>query len=253
MAKHPLQQFASGLYSPLSGFTYLCRRPALWRYAIWPILINLVITAIILAVLIFTGIWFFNSWYPWLTTSNDGSTSWWGIVLAVGLGLLLLVACIGITILLWKLLTDILCGFFYDLLARQVEIDLGSKKSDFQEVSVLHEILDALKVLFSLIVIQLFFLLIGFVPVVGPPLALIGVTYWTWKVLGLSCFEYPLYLRGLRLAERKQFVATNKAHTLGLGASIYLLQFIPFINAPLLTSGVVGAVLLHRRIEAAKS
>ena len=37
-----------GFAAPWNGFVYLCRNPALWRYGVIPIILNLLITALVL-------------------------------------------------------------------------------------------------------------------------------------------------------------------------------------------------------------
>ena len=73
-------------------------------------------------------------------------------------------------------------------------------------------------------------------------------TYFTCSTLGFEYFDYLLSLRGLRRSEKLAFARRRRPFTLGLGTSVAVLAFVPIINAVFLTTAVVGAVLLHKRL-----
>ena len=91
--------------------------------------------------------------------------------------------------------------------------------------------------------------LVGFIAIIGAPLAIVGSMYRTWFLFGFDFIDYPLSLRGIRRADKVAFVRHYRPHTLGLGAAVFLLEFLPIINSVLLTTAVIGAVIVNRRLE----
>ena len=87
------------------------------------------------------------------------------------------------------------------------------------------------------------------VPVVGTMAGLCGSYYFTCATLGFEYFDFPMALRGMRRREKLAFVRRHRACTLGLGTVVMAMAMLPILNALFLTTAVIGAVLLHRRLE----
>ncbi len=247
-AERSLSEFIEGASAPLYGLGYLNSHPKLWRYAILPTALNLLITCLALVVLIIGAMWLVTELHPWLTEGMEGAW-WWlavaGEILAV---VAILLACALIMVLIWKLVGGILCGYFYAKLAEHVELELGMKSDDLRPISLSYEVCDTLLNLTLLIVVNGFILLFNVVPLIGGVLALLGTAYFTWYILGLDYLSFPLALRGVRRRDQFAFGHRHRMHTIGLGSAVFALEFIPIIGAVLLTTATVGAVLLHRRI-----
>lgn len=62
-------------------------------------------------------------------------------------------------------------------------------------------------------------------------------------------FDFPLSLRGKRRQEKREFTRRHRAHTLGLGATVFMVSFVPVVGSLILATAAVGAVLLYRRLE----
>lgn len=242
-------QFRDGFTAPYQGLRLLNRRRSLWRYAILPTVVNVVITALVLAMLIASVTWFLTIVHPWFT---GGLAGWrWGLAVAVEIAaaVVLLIVCGGAAVLTWQFLTGVLCGYFYGKLAEEVERLIGTPEAELRSISFRYEVVDTALHLFLLITVNVFFLLLNFVPVVGSAVALAGSTSFTCFLLGIDYFGLPLALRGTRRLDQLRFGRRHLASTLGLGLAVFFLEFIPFVGAVFLTTAVVGAVVLHRRIS----
>jgi uncharacterized protein involved in cysteine biosynthesis len=68
-------------------------------------------------------------------------------------------------------------------------------------------------------------------------------------LFGSDYLDYPLALRGLRRHEKQEFLKRRRPYVLGLGTTVFLASLLPFVGAVLLAAAVVGAVLLHRRLQ----
>jgi len=245
-----VDRFVEGAKSPFWGWRLMNKRPTLWRFAVIPVVFNLLITILVLAMLIALGGWFITEAHPWFHEGRTAWTAWLGWLMEVGAVLLLLVLAFGLTLVTYMILSGVLCGYFYGRLAEEVEVLLGKPREELQSISIAAEAIDTTASVVELIVVNVGFLIFGFIPVVGPPVALVGSTYWNWAIFGLEYLTYPLSLRGQRRAKRRAYCKRNRPHNLGLGSVVMLFQFIPILGAVPLATAAAGAVILQRRIEA---
>jgi uncharacterized protein involved in cysteine biosynthesis len=237
-----LAAIGQGLAAPCRGFVYMAGRPALWRYGLLPILLNLLISLALLVALLL-GVRALSD-----RVHASFADAWWGTLLAWASLAALALAAVAAVVAAWFLLQRILCDFFYLRLARRVELDLGADPRELCEVDFLYDLLDTLASLALLVAVNLGLLLLHCVPVVGSLLAAAGSLYVSLWVFGLTFMRYPLLLRGWRRRHRGAFARAHQGQTLGVGAVVFACNLLPVVNAVLLTGAVVGAVLLHREL-----
>jgi CysZ protein len=234
--------FGQGLSAPWRGFRYMARHPALWRYGIVPVLLNLLITTLLLVVLVALAVLFFRRLHPWFA---DG---WGWTLVEILFGLVLLVAVLGLALVVYLVLQGILCGHFYGKLARQVELQLGVRPEEIKEVPFAYQVADTLRDVGFLAVVNAACIAVQIVPGIGSVLGACGGYYFNCFTFGLDFFDHPLALRGMRRKEKRAFAKRHRAYTLGLGTAVLAITLLPLINAILLTTAVTGAVLLHRQL-----
>jgi len=239
----PWRALHEGFTAPWAGLRYLAKNPALWRYGALPIVVNLLITGLLLAVLMCAGVYFCVAIHP---KFGEG---WLWLFAEISVATMLAIVVLAITAAAWLLLQSILCGFFYDRLARQVEIQLGIPPEQLKNVSLFSQTVDTLRDVRQLLLINAGCFAVQFIPAVGPVLGLCGSYYFTSYLLGLEYFDYPLALRGRRRAEKLDFAHRHRFHVIGLGTAVAVLVILPIINALFLTTAVIGAVLLHKRLH----
>jgi len=238
----PSTGFRLGFAAPWDGLRHMRRNRSLWRYALAPIALNLLITGLLLALLIWAAVAFGMHLHPRFAGSL------WLRALEVLVVIALGAATLGATAALWILFQAVLCGFFYGRLARQVELQLGTPPETLTELPFWREAADGLRLFLSLVGIHLGLLLLHLVPVVGSVVATAGGVYFNCWLLGKEFLQFPLALRGLGRRELQAFAEEHRRTTLGLGAATLLLSLIPLVNAVLLTTAVTGTVLLRRRL-----
>jgi CysZ protein len=234
--------FREGFMSPWTGWHYMWQHPSLWRYGLMPLIMNLLVAVLLLAVLIALAGDFIVAMHP---NFPDG---WLWRVLEVLAALAVLIGAIGVSAVIWVILQGVFCGHFYSKLAEQVELQLGMKREDIQEVPFTHQIRDTLSDAGFLTGVNVGLLMLHCVPGIGSIISAGGSYYFTCMTFGLDYFEHPLALRGKRRSEMRAFAHRHRAHTLGLGTGVAVVSLMPLVNAVLLTTVVVGAVLLHRRL-----
>ena len=237
-------RFLEGFATPWAGLRYMNAHPPLWRHGILPILCNLVLSAGLFAGLVYG--WFRA--YGWLDTLFP--SNWWGATLTVLSVVLVAALEIALAVAAWIGIQGIFCGFFYSRLAREVEIQLGLDPARMREVPLLYQVTDALLDLAALTAVAVGCFLLGWVPLVGAPLALVLGLYFDSFVFGMDYLDYPQAIRARGRAVQRRFARRHRAHTLGLGTSVMLISFIPLLSPVLLTTAATGAVLLYRKLEA---
>ena len=237
-----LSSFLDGFAAPWAGLRYMNAHPRLWRHGILPILCNLLLSAALFAGLAYG--WFRA--YAWLDTAFPAN--WWGATLAVLSVIVVAALELALAIAAWIVFQGIFCGFFYSRLAREVEIQLGLAPDRMREVPLLYQVTDALLDLAALTAVAVGCFLLGWVPLVGAPLALALGLYFDCFVFGMDYLDYPQALRARGRRVQRQFARRHRSATLGLGSSVMLLTFVPLLSPVLLTTAATGAVLLYRKL-----
>jgi len=238
-----IASFLDGFAAPWAGLRYMNAHPRLWRHGILPILCNLLLSAALFGGLVY-------GWlraYAWLDTAFP--SNWWGTTLAVLSVIVVAALEIALAVAAWIVFQGIFCGFFYSRLAREVEIQLGLAPDRMREVPLLYQVTDALLDLAVLVAVAFGCFLLGWVPLVGAPLALGLGLYFDCFVFGMDYLDYPQALRARGRRVQRTFARRHRSTTLGLGSSVMLLTFVPLLSPVLLTTAATGAVLLYRKLE----
>ncbi len=241
--------FLEGFTTPALGVRALWRFPHLWRYAVMPVLVNLLITAVVAVLLVVLVGWVAVNGHSWFVAGQDGWYVWLGWLGEILLTALAIVLCVAAAVLLWHVLSSALCGYFYGQLAHELELKLGMDEAELRDISLWHQLLDALLDLALLVGVNLLLLGFNVVPLVGNTVALVGGVGFTSFVFGVDYIGFSLSLRGVR---RWSQYAAGRRHTpqcIGLGVAVLLMELIPFAGAALIITAAAGGVILHRRLE----
>jgi len=234
-----------GFAAPGNGFRYLCANRRLWRHAIAPIVMNIVLSTIALLVFIALAIWagtHIHAMFP---------EGWGWMLLEILCGLMLLLVALAATFAMWLLLQEILCGHYYEKLAREVELQLGVEADELGDVSLRRQIADTAADLATLAAVNVGLLLLNVIPVLGTLAAIAGGLYFNCFAFGTEYLSFPLQLRRYDRKRCRKFARDFRGQTLGLGAVVLVLGLVPVVGAIVLATAVVGAVLLHRRLRTA--
>lgn len=240
-APRGLSALGHGLGAPFRGFAYVASRPALWRYGLLPILLNLIISTGLLV----------GTWYLFKSTASrihEYFSGFFGRLLEAASLVLVGFAAIALAVVAWYLLQGVLCDFFYVRLARRVELQMGTRPEELRDVSFLAGLVDTLMALTALVFVNLGLLALNCVPVVGTMLAAPLSFLFTCWVFGSDYMSYPLLLRGWRRGRRREFTWGHPGQVLGMGIVVLACNLVPILNAILLTGAAAGSVLLHREV-----
>jgi uncharacterized protein involved in cysteine biosynthesis len=236
-----LKRFGFGLACVFEGGALLKANPRWWRYALFPILLQCILSVSFL----FLVNWYaWDAFQDWMAYYGQG---WWQVLLRWALQLTAFVLSCMVAGVLWVALTGILCPFFYGQLTKKVEKELGTPPDELRDLSLTEEVSEAVLVLFQLVGIQAILFLIALFPIFGSALALVLGWYANaWK-LGSEVFDYPLAVRGMNRKQKQAERARFKPEVLGLGTVVIFIAAIPLLGSVLLVPCIVGAVTLFRR------
>jgi uncharacterized protein involved in cysteine biosynthesis len=235
--------FQEGLATPFRGFAHLRRHPHLWPFVIPAALVNVLITGAALLVLVLVAVALVAWVHPMF---GDGV---WAIVLEVIVIAAVVLVVLGLTLVCWLLMQNIIAGHLLSKLAERVERDLGIDEGAIASVPFRRQVIDGALDTGLLLSINGAGFLIQLVPgigtVVGVPLVFIGDAW----VLGSDFLAHPLNLRGRTFAERQRFLRRHGRVTVGIGAVVVPLGLIPIVGGLVTACTVIGAVLLYRELE----
>jgi len=238
-----VSDYVEGISTAADGFRFLCRYPSLWQYGAWAIVTNI---AVAFASLLIT---FWVGTSAWNSFAAELPVAWWATVVEwIGFIAILMLA-LGVGLVCYIFLQGVFCAWAFSKLAYRVELFLGAAPDELSDISYTGQIMDALRAAIKLLLIDVGLLFLNFIPVIGTIAAMAIGYYMHALILGAEFLGYPQELRGVRWPQRQKFAKTWLPSTLGLGTIVAGLMLIPIVGAMFQTTAVVGAVLLHRRIN----
>lgn len=248
-----------GLYFPLLGATFLRQHRSLWKWALLPALINIIILAIACTIMI--------SAYPMLyelaTTliPTDQSERWYAWLWVGPLWLLpwlisalIFVATLAVLIFTFFLVGTVIAAPFLDILTQRVEdITTGKPAADqltwrlvIQSFSV--SIIAELKRLGFFVIVHTTLFILGLVAFLSPLTALMA-TFFTILFLPLQYAGYAMDHRLMTFQQRRKLLWQQRWLMLGFGTAAFLTLLIPLVNFVCLPILVIGGTLLMLETE----
>lgn len=233
-----LRRAAGGAWHVPAGVFFVLRHPRLWPFAAAPAAVTLLCLLGGLVAGAFAASWAEKSFggpessLPDLLSLTLDIGVWIAIVAAaVGLGL-------AIALILTAPLLELI-GRRAERIARGITVD--------QSKGFWWEARESVKGALRLLLVAPVILVVGLIPLVGPPLAAL----WSAYVLSIQQTEAPLTRRGLGSRERRAWHKEWRAENMGFGLAGVVTLLVPFANLLLGPALAVGATLLVLEIEGA--
>ncbi|KXX64099.1 sulfate transporter CysZ [Marichromatium gracile] len=232
---------------PMLGAGYLLQgvrlitRPGLRRFVLIPLAVNI----LVFSLAIYLGAREFAAFLDLVEAQIPSWLGWLEWILWPVFALLLLV----VVFYTFNLVANLIASPFNNLLAEKVELlltgrplqDSGSVGKLIKEL--LPTLLDELvKVVYAL-ALAIPFLVLLFVPVVGP---LLWFLYTAW-ILAVQYSDYPMGNHGLKFREMRARLRGERGLSLGFGAAAAGLGMVPVVNFILMPSAVAGATAMWVR------
>lgn len=241
-SKGRMTPFVEGFVSPFTGLSFMFKRPGLWKYGVIPVLLNIVLTGLVL------GFLFVAAGFSVEYVHAKFPDAWYWMVVKIICDIAMFLLALVVAFVSWLIMQAVLCGVFYEKLARQVELQLGIDPDELRDVPLWDIVSTVVRDVIALVIVNIGLVALHLVPFVGSAVAMAGSFYFNFLILGTEFLTYPLELRGTRRVEKRRFIKQHRYHTLGLGAAVMLLLLIPFVGAVFLTTAITGTVILHRRL-----
>ena len=233
--------------NPISGAGYLLQglrlitRPGIKRFVAVPLLVNI----LVFSAAIHVGIRQFEGLMALMDSRLPNWLSWLDWILWPLFILLLAVVVFQV----FGVLANLIASPFNGLLAEKVELMLTGRPldQDHDYARMLAELgptlVDELRKLLYALFWSIPFLLLLFIPVVGPILWFL-FTAWT---LAVQYSDYPMGNHGLKFKEMRRRLRDRRALSLGFGAAAAVFGMIPVVNFLLMPSAVAGATAMWVR------
>lgn len=234
--------FLAGATYPLRAVRFILGHPSVWLYCIMPLLINI-------GVAVGVYIWIDSYSDAWFQTHLLGD-SWYMVALrkvsewlAVVLQLLAFVVSLVVV-------GSIAAVPFNDFLSERTDTivtgwrDLSPQGIAAKAGALVITMLQEVKRLSTYLVLALLLFALSFIPVLTP-FTTVAQLFLAASFLALEYLSYPLERRKVLLVrDKKTFARQHSTTTLGFGAAMAFMAFIPLVNFLFIPLGVVGGTLL---------
>ncbi len=237
-----------GLTAPLRGFIFIIKNPRLIKFAIFPIIINIIL---ILTIYIFGSrylIGLIDRWIP------DEKAWYWAILFWIAVVFVVLAVSL-VAAVFFYIIAGIICVPFNELLSQEVESMLRENphKEDFSvrllALDIWLAIIGEIKRIFLYLSLMIPLLLLNLIPAVGTVIygAIFGVV--TLLFLAFDFVDHPLGRRRIPFREKRKFIIKHFSSMIGFGAGVFIFLLVPIVNFIVLPLNAVGGTILFSEIE----
>ncbi len=234
--------FFRGLFAAPRTLRFIRSSRGMMKYFAVPFLLNLVILS---TIVVFT----YTMVYDPLLSLVTGN-AWYNRVLEFVL-IPLLVLLLGLLIvLLYSIIGSIITAPFNDFLSLKVEETMSGERFDdtltFSGAvkDMLRVIANVIKLLFLIILINLLLLFLNLIPAAGSVFYSIAGFLTTSFLIGFQFFDFPLERRRYNFREKMAVAWRFRRTVAGVGASMFLMTFIPLVGFLGLNIATVAAARL---------
>ncbi len=234
--------FFRGLAAAPRSLRFIRSHRGLMKYFAVPFLLNIVILS---SVVFFT----YTAVYDPLLGLVEGS-AWYNRLFEFVLAPLLVLLLAILIVLLYSILGSVITAPFNDYLSQKVEETITGSQFDetLSLAAVVKDILrvmaNVVKLLLLIVTVQLLLLLLNLIPAAGSVLYSVTGFLTTSFFLGFQFFDFPLERRRFNFREKMAVAWRFKRTVTGVGASMFLMTFIPVVGFLGLNIATVAAAML---------
>lgn len=250
---------ARGFRLAFQGVAFLARHRSLWRWAILPAAINLVVFAAAFAIFLYFYADLFSfatsflildppqSWVAWLWVAPLRLLAWM-------VGLLLILTALVVLFLTFLIIGTAIASPFLDVLSQRVEEIVTGRVSEDKTTllgalrNIGGSILLELRKLGFFVAVQAALILLGLIPFLTP-LTVLAATIFTMLFLPMEYASFSMDRRQMPFKTRRALIWRQRWLMLGFGAAGFLTLLIPLLNFVCLPALVVGGTLLFLHVE----
>ncbi|WP_417555984.1 EI24 domain-containing protein [Microbacterium sp.] len=236
-----ISDFVTGIRFLGRGFGYWRRMPRLMLLGLLPGVIALVLLAGALVPLWLS----LGPITSWITPFADSWSTGWATALRIAVGIVIVVSSAALASVVFTALALLIGDPFYQRIWRAVENDLGGEvpPSDGGLRVALGE---SIRLVLLGILVALLALALGFIPLVGAPLATVIGVLLTGRLLARELTGRALNARDIDSRTRSRMLASRRSRMLGFGVATQLCFMVPLGAVIIMPTAVAGSTLLAR-------
>jgi CysZ protein len=225
-----------GFYCFISGIG-LMFRPGIFRYAMWPLIINIIIFTLLGIVAYYQ----FEGLLAWMLSYLPGWLDWLRYLLWPIFSL----ALAFVFFFTFTLVANLVASPFNAPLANAVEQHLG-KVSDSAGSgtpfvrSVLNSVLSELRKMLYILLRAIPILILFVIPVVNIAAPFIWIVFSAW-MLTMEYADYPMGNHELDFKSQLAYLKKRRFLSLGFGATVSIALLVPVLNFLVMPAAVAGA------------
>lgn len=236
-----LEEFSHGARCLFLGFTWLTR-PGIRSYVILPLLINLVLFAVAIAL----GAHYFGAWlHHWISVLPH-----WLAWLDVLLWIIFALAAVVVLFYTFALAASLIAAPFDIFLSMRVEAAITGQRPETGRslsmdivVGLRGQIQRLLYILWRMALIGIVGIVLVFVPLLGILTPLLWFVFTAWT-LAIVYSDFPLSNRGVAFTAQRVLFRPRRIRLLGFGAATALCTMLPVVNFVIMPAAVIGATLM---------
>ena len=241
--------FSSPFYA-IRGAVFLWKHKTLWKYAIAPILISILVLCGSLGLSYYLIHHYLGGWLQ----SFLGTAWYWQIlfyVVVVLTGLLVLV----ISFLMFAILAGAIAGPFNDMISEKTEELVTGRLNTapflFSQMvkDISRGVWHSLRILGLYVGVLIPSLLLLLIPGVGFGLFGFVIGLLSSYLLAFEYLGYPMDRRRYSFKEKRAFVHSRMRSALGFGFGNFLWASVPFANILMIPAAAVGGTLLFLNLS----
>ncbi|WP_298865979.1 EI24 domain-containing protein [uncultured Microbacterium sp.] len=236
-----ISEFLTGIRFLGRGFGYWRRMPRLMLLGLLPGFIVLVLLAAVLIPL-------WASLGPittWITPFADSWNAGWATALRIAIGIVIVVSSAALASVVFTALALLIGDPFYQRIWRAVENDLGGDVPA-GDGGLRVALGESIRLVLRGILVALIALILGFIPLVGAPLATVISLLLTGRLLARELTGRALNARDIDSRTRSRMLASRRSRMLGFGVAAQLCFMVPLGAVIIMPTAVAGSTLLAR-------
>lgn len=236
-----VSEFLTGIRFLGRGFGYWRRRPGLMMLGLLPGLIALALLAAVIIPLLFS----LGAITTWMTPFADGWDPFWATALRAAMSVVIAIGVIVLATVTFTALTLLIGDPFYQRIWRAVENDLGGAVPE-SDGGLRVAVGESIRLISLGALVALLALALGFIPVVGAPLAAVVSVLLTGRLLARELTGRALNARDIPGSVRSRMLGARRTRLLGFGVATQLCFMVPLGAVFIMPTAVAGATLLAR-------
>jgi uncharacterized protein involved in cysteine biosynthesis len=229
----------AGFLAPFRGLSFLLARRHLWRWALIPLLLNVVLV-------VAAGWVWIQVAVPWFAGLLPGGEGWLATSGRFLVRVIAYVATLPLALGIYLVAANLVGGPFYEVLCEKVEREvLGQRFDEPKRRHLMRAFVDGIRVELGNLVVTVCGGIVALLcPIVIPGAGAALSMVIGWFLAGFGFVAYPFDRRATRLGRKLSFAFTHLPATVGVGLAVSLM-LVPIVTLPLAAPcAVTGAALL---------